>query len=295
MDNSIDRRENLSYEEFSEKYLYANRPVIILDALRKWRAVSRWSPEFFKRDFGEVRFSVKDSNNPPQEYTIAQLIDLVNVSSVENPAPYLRNKVVEDIMPSLLPDFDPLPEYCLPNWLPEKYLLGKFQYEFNRGAKMELFIGGKGAGFPRLHYDYLGTHAYLMQIYGEKQLIFFSPDQTEYVYPEPKNCSNSQLRDLEKVDPVRFPLFSKARPLKGVLGPGEMAFIPSQWWHTTRMLSASISTSVNGLNNSNWHRMVSHICDKRQALVAAPIRMYLHFAGSSRARRDESIRAARQN
>ena len=47
----IDRRDNLSYEEFAEKYLYANKPVIVTDMIRQWKALSRWTPEFFQREF----------------------------------------------------------------------------------------------------------------------------------------------------------------------------------------------------------------------------------------------------
>ena len=48
MTNSIDHREKLSYEQFAKEYLYANKPVIITDALRDWKALRRWTPEFFK-------------------------------------------------------------------------------------------------------------------------------------------------------------------------------------------------------------------------------------------------------
>jgi len=48
MSDQIERRENLSNEEFMKEYVYANRPVIVTDALRQWKAVGRWTPEFFR-------------------------------------------------------------------------------------------------------------------------------------------------------------------------------------------------------------------------------------------------------
>jgi hypothetical protein len=46
----IERRDRLSYEEFAESYLYALKPVIVTDALCQWKALGRWTPEFFKRE-----------------------------------------------------------------------------------------------------------------------------------------------------------------------------------------------------------------------------------------------------
>ena len=40
----IERRQRLSYEEFEEAYMFANKPVIVTDAIRQWKALSRWTP-----------------------------------------------------------------------------------------------------------------------------------------------------------------------------------------------------------------------------------------------------------
>ena len=47
----------------------------------------------------------------------------------------------------------------------------------------EVYIGGSGASFPVLHYDNLHTHAFLMQLYGEKEYLAFRPDQAAFLYP----------------------------------------------------------------------------------------------------------------
>jgi hypothetical protein len=31
-----------------------------------------------------------------------------------------------------------------------------------------------------------------------------------------------------------------------------MLFVPSRWWHTAKMLTPSITLSINTLNTSNW-------------------------------------------
>jgi len=294
----IEHRANLSYSEFSEKYLYANTPVVVTDAMRQWKAVTRWTPEFFKREFGDMKFTINEDlkrivgykdDNGAVEYTMARFIDRVLESTDENPAPYFRNRILYDLFPSLKQDIEPLPEYFLPNWLPERYLVKYVSEVLNRGAAIELYIGGKGSAFPVLHYDGAGTHAFLMQIYGRKQFIVYPPSQEEFLYPSPEKENLSLINSIEKPDLQRFPLFAKAVPTIFVLEPGELLFVPSHWWHTTKMLTPSITLSSNTLNQSNWHELVNFVAMRRRnPLVSFASRVYLTGAGAWRSWRDRN-------
>lgn len=44
----IERRSNITREEFEEKYAYSNRPVIITDAMTNWLAFEKFDFEFFQ-------------------------------------------------------------------------------------------------------------------------------------------------------------------------------------------------------------------------------------------------------
>lgn len=44
----IERRSNITREEFEEKYAYTNRPVIITDAMKNWLALEKFDFEFFQ-------------------------------------------------------------------------------------------------------------------------------------------------------------------------------------------------------------------------------------------------------
>ena len=179
----IDYRSNLSYEEFAQNYLYPHKPVVITDALRSWRALSRWSPEFFKREFGDMQFTIDTGKNGVVEFTMDSFIDRVIASNESNPAPYFRNRVFHQTFPSLAKDVEPLPPYIFPNWMSERFLLKNVQGKLNRGGLMEIYIGGKGGAFPYLHYDGMATHAFLIQIFGQKRFILFDPEQEQYLYP----------------------------------------------------------------------------------------------------------------
>jgi hypothetical protein len=78
---------------------------------------------------------------------------------------------------------------------------------------------------------------------------------------------------------------------KFVLEPGEMLFVPSHWWHTTKMLSPSITVSINVLNQSNWHELVKFVAiNRRNPLVSLASRVYLSGAGAWRSWRDRDWR-----
>lgn len=296
----IERREKVSYEEFAANYLYPLKPVIIKDALRDWKAIGRWTPEFFRGEFGDMKIRIGDdlkgkagykADSAPADFTMETFIDRVLQSTPENPAPYFRNQVLSDLFPSLSADIHPLPEYFKPNWLPDHFLLSYVRKVLNRGAAIELYIGGRGGSFPVLHYDGAGTHAFLMQVYGQKEFILYSPDQEKFLYPSKDKLNLSTINDLDKPDLQRFPLFAKAQATKFILEPGDLLFIPSHWWHTTKMLSPCISISVNVLNESNWHELVSFVArGRKNMLVSLGSRAYLNCAGAWRAWRDRDWR-----
>ena len=118
----IERRGNLSYAEFKDKYLFANKPVIVTDAIRQWKALSRWTPEFFKNEFGDMKFTIDSGRNGKAnykgngatEFTMAGFVQRVFDSTDENPAPYFRNRILSDTFPTLKQDIEPLPEYFFP-------------------------------------------------------------------------------------------------------------------------------------------------------------------------------------
>jgi histone arginine demethylase JMJD6 len=295
----IERRRNLSYEEFAREYLYALKPVIVTDVLEKWPALTRWTPEFFSKEFGSMTFRINDSEygqsefkaDDAYEYTMAEFIDLVQMSSEKKPAPYFRNKILHDLFPTLKGDIEPLPEYLFPNWLSEKYLVRRVAKVLNRGAAIELFIGGKGTAFPVLHYDGAANHAFLMQIYGRKEYIIYPPDQEHFLYPSPKKVNHSLINSLENPDFDRFPLFANAVSTTFFLDSGELLFVPSHWWHTAKIVAPSITISVNVLNQSNWHELISHVArQQRNVLVSLASRVYLTGAGAWRSWRDRAWR-----
>jgi hypothetical protein len=252
--SGVDRRARLSKEEFDREYLFPRRPVVVTDALSPWKALGRWTPEFFQERFAERQVNIDGSPR-----ALGPFIDEVLASTAENPAPYLRNEELHVVFPELVEEVEPLPSYLSPNWLRRDFNPEEARI-LTRCGGGEIYIGGAGRSFPVVHYDFLHTHAFLMQLHGTKHYFLYGPDQTPLMYQVPGDPNRSDLNDVENPNLEKYPLFAQARGHSFLLEPGEMLFVPSGWWHTVRMLSPSITVSVNVANRSNWADLRRDFC-----------------------------------
>jgi histone arginine demethylase JMJD6 len=274
--DQIDRRAALTREQFASEYLRPLRPVILTDATSHWRALSRWTPRFFKEKYGALQVVVDG-----ETMALRDLIDHIETSTSDNPAPYLRNQLLAEWPPELTDDVTPMPDCTQPNWLESRFFPSRRQLTF-----VEIYIGGEGAQFPVLHYDNWHTHAFLMQLCGDKEYIAFSPQQTVFMYPRAGLERNkSRIGDVLEADLAEFPLFDQAEGVRFELHPGETLFVPAGWWHTVRILSPSITVSVNGLNRANSAAFRNDYCEniaQRSALVSFIVRAGLLFGQATR-------------
>ena len=250
----IDRHawSSLGVDAFRRDYLQPLRPLIVAGAIDHWSALGKWTPDFFRREHGTRRVTVDGS-----EWALGELIDRIEASTLDAPAPYLRNEALARWPESIRADVAPMPECTRPNWLESRAFPSR-----NPPTFVELYIGGVGAKFPVLHYDNLHTHAFLMQLHGEKEYVVLAPDQTAFVYPRGGDEANkSRIADLENPDFEKFPLFREARATRFRLRAGETLFVPAGWWHTARIMTTSITVSINGVNAPNWRTFVRDYCD----------------------------------
>jgi histone arginine demethylase JMJD6 len=267
------RWDHLDRRTYIRKYLNAAKPVIIEGAIDHWPALGKWTPEFFRTHHGSL-----DVLAEGRQWKLSELIDKILTSSPEKPAPYLHNQLIAKWPGELSRDISPMPACTRPNYL-ESCLFPSW----TALTYIEAYIGGKGAQFPVLHYDGLHTHAFLMQLYGVKQYLAFPPDQAEYLYPRDETNNISRIPDIENVDLSRFPLVAQAQGSRFELRAGETLFVPAGWWHTARLLTTSITTSINGVSAVNWSNFRRDYCaqearnSRLQATLKAPYLSALGF------------------
>lgn len=224
-----------------------DKPVILPKAAAVWPAVTKWTPAYLAERVGQRRVTIDGT-----EYTVNELLELIERSTPEHPAPYLRAQKLVDVFPELAADLEPMIDDAQPNWADSRLLPSSIR----RGRLPEILLGGRGAGFHVLHYDKDHLHAFISQLYGPKDVFIFSPDQTDRLYPK-ESARNQSSVDIFRPDLEKHPLFADAEMFTTTLQAGETVFMPPGWWHTTKMHETSISVTWNMIEASNWSDFVA--------------------------------------
>jgi lysine-specific demethylase 8 len=227
---SVDRRENLSPEEFQREYFQASRPVIFAGAARNWPCVKKWSLDWFEGQYGEQDLLLVDApglttreNEAGYEYL--RMRELVRDIRAEA-GKYLRFSPLLHDFPSLAADFDI-------GWL-ERMRGGS---TFARTYYM--FMGGDG------HRTYLHNDQpcnLFVQVAGEKKWTLFSPGDSALLYPEVANTAYVKSPvNLSGPDEAKHPLFRHARPITAHLHPGDVLYVPPFVWHEVENFGETIA------------------------------------------------------
>jgi histone arginine demethylase JMJD6 len=241
-----------TYDEFINQYLKPCKPVVVKNATPNWPAHQTWDFAFFQKKYGDRQVKIDGKC-----YNFSKFIDLVLEGNDENPAPYLRELNIPINFPELMFYLCPDIQYTLPNRLTSKLLPKVLERSWGmRKGMVELLIGGKGSGFPFLHYDLFKSHGFVTQICGDKEFYLYSPVDSEYLYPKNSQKDISSIKNIEDFDLHQFPLFAKAKKLRVIVKQGESIFIPSGWWHTTKIVTPSIAVLVNFMNADKWSALI---------------------------------------
>ncbi|CAH1238274.1 KDM8 [Branchiostoma lanceolatum] len=128
--------------------------------------------------------------------------------------------------------------------LPTRFEIGCKRI-FNQNT-MQLWLGSAGNITP-LHYD--RNHGLLSQIVGCKELVLFSHEDTNNLYPysslsDRSHTSRVNLRTTDREEIERFPRVAEAQRYHCVLKPGELLYIPPFWWHDVTSLDPCVSVTL---------------------------------------------------
>lgn len=244
----VERRSGLSQAQFVTEYRIPRKPVILSDAARDWRINGRGTPDFFRDNYGNQKASIWGTS-----YRLSDLLDLLEASTTERPAPYPCKFAIAADFAELLPQISPRFTYSLPDRQAHTLVPGSL---FRHVNNLEIFFGGPGGQFPYLHYDVLRLHAWITQLHGDKEFTLYSPGQERLLYVNPEIPWQSSIKNHHKPDFGRYPLFREARSQSVVLHAGETLFLPCGWWHTARSLNLTISVAFDQLCGDNWPAFV---------------------------------------
>ncbi|MBI4854955.1 MAG: cupin-like domain-containing protein [Acidobacteria bacterium] len=235
--------KDLSQREFLDFYYSQNRPVVLNDMMKNWKAMSLWTPEYFKTNYGNEIVEIQvDRNSDPiyeqnsdyhkKKISFSDYVDMVLEESPTNDF-YMtaNNHVIENPnMKNLLNDIEMFPEYLRPDYK----------------ASEVFFWFGPAATITPLHHD--RQNIFMAQVLGRKLVKLIPPTQTHLVYNQLTVFSEV---DCENPNFDLFPLFQRANVITGILNPGQVLFLPAGWWHYVKALDISLTVTFTNFIYDN--------------------------------------------
>jgi Cupin-like domain len=106
---SVQRRANLSVEQFMAKYEVPNVPVILTDVITKWPAMNKWSKQYFKSNYNKLPMHAGGV-----EMAMSDYFEYAEMTSDETPL-YIFDKHFVNKAPGLAKDFSVPPYFQVHN------------------------------------------------------------------------------------------------------------------------------------------------------------------------------------
>ncbi|XP_066274365.1 uncharacterized protein [Branchiostoma lanceolatum] len=256
----VDRRHNLSYEEFIAVY-DGKRPVILTDVVPDW-AASRWSRDFFLENYANDSAVVKtvDGNGSSISSASTRLADFAAESSRGQPERwmYLEDELFIPTRPELRAD------------LGEVEVLGEDFFQlFPKAVRPwdALLLWGSPSSRSPLHmdpYNWTGINAVIS---GRKKWKLFPPGQDHLFYITPGQRCGFPLDCIKYNSPVdtfspnntRYPDVQQAEFAEVDQVAGELLVIPTGWFHQAYNMEETIAVSRQVMNTNSYREVMEEI------------------------------------
>ncbi len=134
-------------------------------------------------------------------------------------------------------------ERNLPKILSENIKAPKIGKCFNKYNKKNtskyVFMGYRG-NITRMHRDSVDN---LLCLYrGKKKVTLYNPNDEKFLYLY-KNKNNYSKINIENIDYKKFEKICKAKQYVTELNPGEILYIPFEWYHHVKSYGSNIAVS----------------------------------------------------
>jgi hypothetical protein len=231
----IQRRRITGPDEFDREFRRQSRPVILEGLMDHWPALKNWSFENLASKCGDATVVVDSYNSQSaREVKFGEFVRMLKAAPPSNQAPiYLQEWYYQTNCPWLAED---LPELAIA------------QYDFRRvlyGEKIstnhQLWIGQRGAT-TRMHQDSYLIDVMHAQIIGSKHWCVMSPEA---------HLGRDSSGELDFSPLIESP---RTQIMQCVLGPGDIIYLPAEWWHRIELLSDSVGLGRKCLDEANVQR-----------------------------------------
>ncbi|MEA1850779.1 cupin-like domain-containing protein [Chryseobacterium sp. MHB01] len=235
----IDIVDDITREEFIEKYLKPRKPVVIKNMARKWPAYQKWTMDYMKQVVGDVEVPLYDSSK-------ADPAAPINASAAKMKFTDYVDLIQREPTDLRIFFFDPIKhaKKLLADYISPKDLMGGFLDKYP-----SMFFGGKGS-VTFLHYDIDMAHIFHTHFNGRKHILLFDYKWKERLYKIPYATYALEDYDIENPDFTKFPALDGVEGIECFLEHGDTLFMPTGWWHWMKYLDGSFSISLRAWDKS---------------------------------------------
>jgi hypothetical protein len=231
----VERRSGLTRETFAKEYLEPLKPVVFTDLTAKWPAISKWTVDYFKKNYGYLMVPVVSNNysRPGKSYMMPDMhITFREYLEIMEAGP-------SDLRIFLWNIFRKAPELRKDFSMPD--IMDGFVNEVPF-----MFFGCEGSRVA-LHYDLDLSHVFLNQIHGRKRVVLFPQEQSRNLYHLPFTVASHV--NVLKPDFEKYPALHNVKGHEVMLMPGETLFIPRGYWHYIEYTDSGYSISLRAFTS----------------------------------------------
>lgn len=243
------RHSELTPERFFEEVASKNQPVIIEGATSDWPAMRRWSLEALEERFRHIAFKVgKDDNGKNLRMKFKYFADYMRHQQDDSPL-YLFETGLHDnaSIRHLLDDWEH------PGVFPHDWL-GLVNHD-SRPPFRWWCIGPQRSG-TTVHTDPLSTSAWNAVTHGRKRWVLFEPDTPRRVAKGKDVLKKGEDDEAIMYFDFVLPRIKAAHPevliYEGLQNPGEIIFVPGNWWHGVLNLEDCVAVTQNYCGPDNF-------------------------------------------
>ena len=239
--SEVEKIDAIDHKSFSENYYKPLKPLVIKGLSNSWSARQKWTPEFFKEQYGDKQVKVYDASfvsagknymSNAKTISLREYVEQVMTTS-QDLRMFLYN--IKSEIPDLVDDI------VFPSLI--KNISKSFVF---------MFFGCKKS-VTQMHFDIDMSHVFHTVIRGKRTIYLFPFKQSKNLHRYPFTCRS--YVDVEQPDFEKYPGLKKAKGYKVQLDEGETLYIPSGYWHHFVYDEAGYSVSLRCPNSTLFGRL----------------------------------------
>lgn len=269
------KRKDITPEWFLEEVAKKAQPIIVEDCCDHWPAMERWNIDAMEERFRQISFKVaKDDKGKKLRMKFKYFADYIRHQKDDNPL-YLFETNMDDNA-YIRPLMD---DYEVPDLFPHDWF--SLVNQDSRPPFRWFCIGPKRSG-TTVHIDPLGTAAWNAVTHGVKHWVLFEPKEDKRIVKGKDLLQKGEDDEAIMYFDFVLPRIKRAHPdlkvYEGLQKPGEVIFVPGDWWHGVLNLEDTVAVTQNYCGPDNFDLVWSKTRREREKVAYLWIRNMRRYA-----------------